>query len=151
LKARVYAVVFVGAVLGGSARLGIDLLVDSDQWSWDIMAINLVGSAVLGGVLGWYSAHEAPWWLPGLGPGALGGFTTFSSMAAPHPDARVTAAIVLVVTLVGAAAAAASGWWAGDTLALKLGAHHRDVDADRVEADVEGYHHDGYHHDEAQQ
>jgi len=142
VKARVYAVVFVGAAIGGAARLGIDLLIDTDRWSWDIMVINLVGSALLGGVLGWYSAHAAPWWLPGVGPGALGGFTTFSAMAEPHPDAARSAAVLLFVTLVGAAAAAAFGWWAGDSIALKLGAHERGVDADRVEADVEGYHHE---------
>ncbi len=142
MKARVYAVVFVGAAFGGAARLGIDLLIDSHRWQWDFMLINLVGSASLGGVMGWYSAHSARWWLPGIGPGLLGGFTTFSSMAAPHPDAPVSAALLLAVTLAGAAAAAAFGWWAGDTIALKLGAHERDVDADRVEADVEGYHHE---------
>lgn len=142
MKARVYAVVFVGAVFGGGARLGIDLLIDTNHWTWDIVVINLVGSALLGGVMGWYSAHSAPWWLPGVGPGVLGGFTTFSAMAEPHPDAALSAAVLLAVTLVGAAAAAAFGWWTGDTIALKLGAHERDVDADRVEADVEGYHHE---------
>ncbi len=142
MRARVYAVVFFGAVLGGAARLGIDVLIATDRWSWDIMVINLLGSALLGGVMGWYSAHDARWWTPALGPGALGGFTTFSSMAAPHPDAPLPAALLLVVTLVGAAAVAAFGWWAGDTIALRLGAHERDVDADRVEAEVEGYHHE---------
>ena len=142
MRARIYSVVFLGAVAGGAARLGIDELLDTDRWTWDIMAINLVGSALLGALMGWYSAHDAPWWVPGLGPGVLGGFTTFSAMAAPHPDSPVPAVLLLAITLIGAAICAGFGWWAGDAVAVRLGGHERGADPDRIEADVEGYHRD---------
>ena len=139
MRARIYAVVFAGAALGGAVRLGIDQAIPTSHWAWDIAVINLWGSALLGGLMGWYSTHSSPWWLPGIGPGALGGFTTFSAMAAPHHDAPLQAGVLLVATLIGSALAAALGWHAGEGLALRRGATERTVDADRVEAEVEGY------------
>lgn len=137
--ARVYAVVFVGACLGGAARLAIDRAMDLGAWSWDIVAINLVGSWLLGALMGWFATHRAPWWIPGLGPGALGGFTTFSAMASLHPDAPLPGLVLLVGTLVGASIAAALGWRGAESLALRLGAQTLPLDADLVEAEVEGY------------
>lgn len=137
--ARVYAVVFLGACIGGAARLAIDRALDLGAWSWDIVAINLVGSALLGALLGWFATHRAPWWIPGIGPGALGGFTTFSAMASPHPDGQLPALVLLLGTLVGGSIAAALGWRAAESLALGHGAQRLPLDADQVEAEVEGY------------
>ena len=139
MSARVYAVVFAGACVGGAARIAIDRAVDAGAWSWDIVAINLVGSALLGALVGWFAARTTPWWVPGLGPGVLGGFTTFSSMAAPHPDAPVPAVVLLVGTLIGASLAAALGWLGAERLSVRLGGAARGVDADEVEAEVEGF------------
>lgn len=145
MTARVYAVVFVGASLGGAARLGIDLAIHNDAWSWDILAINLVGSALLGALLGWFAAHHTPWWVPGIGTGVLGGFTTFSSMAAPHPDAPLPGVVLLIGTLVGASVAAALGWRASESLALRWGATARPVEPEQIESEIEGF--DGFEHD----
>ncbi|MCB2412096.1 CrcB family protein [Demequina sp. TTPB684] len=142
MTAKIYGVVFAGAVVGGAARLAIDELFTAERWAWDIVVINVLGSALLGALMGWYSAHAAPWWVPGLGPGLLGGFTTFSAMAAPHPGAPLPALVLLGSTLALAALSAGAGWWCADTLAVRLGARERDVDADRIEAEVEGYRHD---------
>jgi len=145
VTARVYAVVFVGASLGGATRLGIDLAIGNDAWAWDILAINLVGSALLGALMGWFAAHHTPWWVPGIGTGVLGGFTTFSSMAAPHPHAPVPGVVLLIGTLVGASLAAAVGWRAAESLALRLGATERPVEPEQIEAEIEGF--DGFAHD----
>lgn len=145
MTARVYAVVFVGASLGGATRLGIDLAIGNDAWAWDILAINLVGSALLGALMGWFAAHHTPWWVPGIGTGVLGGFTTFSSMAAPHPHAPVPGVVLLIGTLVGASLAAAVGWRAAESLALRLGATERPVEPEQIEAEIEGF--DGFAHD----
>ena len=136
---RVYAAVFIGATAGGAARLGIDSAIDVDAWSWDIVAINLVGSALLGALMGWFAVHDAPWWTPGLGAGVLGGFTTFSSMAAPHPDAPVPGFVLLIGTLVCASTAAALGWSVSESIALRHGPTRLPVDMERVEAEVEGF------------
>jgi len=139
VTARVYAVIFAGACLGGAARLGIDLAIDNGSWSWDIVAINLLGSAFLGALTGWFAVYDAPWWIPGIGTGALGGFTTFSSMAAPHPDAPLPGAILLIGTLVGASIAAAVGWRVSESIALRHGPYRLPLDVEGAEAEVEGF------------
>jgi len=136
---RVYTAVFIGAFVGGAARLAIDQAIDLDVWSWDIVAINLLGAALLGALTGWFAVHVAPWWIPGLGAGVLGGFTTFSSMAAPHPDAPLPGFILLVGTLVGASVAAAIGWLAAESIALRHGPRRPPLDMERAESEVEGF------------
>lgn len=131
--------VFLGGCVGGAARMAIDLAVASDAWAWDIVAINVVGSALLGAVLGWFSTRVVPWWAPGLGPGVLGGFTTFSALASPHPEHTVPALWALGITLAASTVAAAVGWAAGE----RAGAlRHPGVpieEDDAVEAEVEGF------------
>lgn len=139
---RVYAAVFVGGSLGGAVRLAIDHAIDLGSWSWDIVAINIVGSALLGAVVGWFAMHDAPWWIPGLGAGVMGGFTTFSAMAAPHQDAPVPGFVLLVGTLVGASIAAGLGWRLAESVALRHGNRRLPLDVEHAEAEVEGY--EGY-------
>lgn len=138
MTARIYGVVFVGAAAGGATRMAIDAAIPTQHWAWDILVINLAGSALLGGLMGWFSAHSAPWWLPALGPGLMGGFTTFSSMAAPHPDAPFQAGTMLVIALAVCTAAAALGWVAGDRLALRLGAHNLPLTPRELEDEILG-------------
>jgi CrcB protein len=136
---RVYVAVFLGACIGGPARFAIDRAFNFDAWSWDIVAINVVGSALLGALMGWFAVHEAPWWVPGLGAGVLGGFTTFSAMAVPHPHAPIPGYVLLVGTLVVASFAAAVGWRVSESIALRHGATRPPVDMEEAEAEVEGF------------
>ena len=119
--------------------MAIDLSVDAPIWQWDIVAINMLGSALLGALIGWYSRQATPWWLPGIGAGVLGGFTTFSAMAAPHPHGPVPGAILLVATLVCATASAGLGWRAGSAFAAHRGYATVTRSADQVESEVEGF------------
>ena len=150
MKARTYGVVFAGACLGGAVRLGIDLAIGTDAWSWDIVAINLVGSALMGALLGWFAVYDAPWWLPGIGTGVLGGFTTFSSMAAPHPDAPLPGVILLVGTLLGASIAAGLGWRVTERIALRQGPHRLPLDVEHAEAEVEGFESEAFEDDDVE-
>lgn len=154
---RVYVAVFLGGVVGGVARLTIDRALDFDSWSWDIVGINVVGSALLGAVVGWFAVRDAPWWIPGLGAGVMGGFTTFSAMAAPHPDAPIPGFVLLVGTLIGASVAAGLGWRLAESIALRHGSPGLPLDVEHAEATVDGYqgysdgthailHHDGQDH-----
>ncbi len=143
---RVYVAVFAGGCVGGAARLAIDHAIDLDSWSWDIVAVNVVGSALLGAVVGWFAMHDAPWWIPGLGAGVMGGFTTFSAMGAPHPDAPVPGFVLLVGTLVGASIAAGLGWRLAESVALRHGNPRLPLDVEHAEAEVEGY--EGYEDDQ---
>ena len=106
---------FVGGCIGGALRLLIGLLWETgDGLPWQLLAINLVGSFAIGavGVL-WGGRHHL--W-PLLGPGLLGGFTTFSGIAAMHHVTGVgplTNVVVLAVSMVVCSAAA----WAGVAMA----------------------------------
>ena len=94
---RSIAAVLVGGALGTAARA---LLQEAVPDWWMLLAINAVGSALLGVSVA--ALADAPAWLRhGIGAGVLGGFTTFSAVAL----ARV-------------AAAAAGGGWAAVIPAL---------------------------------
>ena len=75
------ALAFAGGCIGGALRIGLGLLWhDGGGVPWTLLAINLVGSLLIGIVAVLWGGH-AGWW-PLLGPGVLGGFTTFSGIAA---------------------------------------------------------------------
>jgi CrcB protein len=82
------ALVFLGAGIGGVLRHGVNVV--SLKWlgasfPYGTMAINILGSGVMGIVAGWlaFKAGEG-WTQPArlfLTTGVLGGFTTFSTYA----------------------------------------------------------------------
>ena len=117
------ALVFVGGALGGSARLGIGLGLDGSG-VWHLVLINVVGAGLLGWVVGRMSHTANSLLYAAVGPGFLGGFTTFSGLAAfawaSGADAQGGAQQapgvhigVLVITAALAVAAAAAGWALG--------------------------------------
>ena len=52
---------------------------DGSGFPWTTFAINVVGSALLAGLLLLPLARRSTVWAAALGPGVLGGFTTFSA------------------------------------------------------------------------
>ncbi|WP_062076794.1 fluoride efflux transporter FluC [Demequina globuliformis] len=109
--------VFLGGMLGGAVRIGLDAAIPSaGAVPLDLVVINVVGSAALGAVTGWSMVEGRAWWLPLVGPGLLGGFTTFSSIAALAWSAEAGLAVgagVLAGTMAASVFAAAVGWrWA---------------------------------------
>jgi CrcB protein len=99
-------------------RLGIGAVWHTgDGIPWTLLLINLVGSFAIGVVGVLWGGHRG-WW-PLLGPGLLGGFTTFSAIAAMTWTTSAGAAAslaVLSVTLVACGLAAKAGlelatWW----------------------------------------
>jgi len=106
---------FVGGCLGGGARLTIGLVWDTGTGiPWQLLVINLVGSFMIGVVAVLWGGRRHLW--PLLGPGLLGGFTTFSGIAAmgyvTDSGALVSVAVLIVSMLVCTLAA-----WAGFALA----------------------------------
>lgn len=85
----VLAVVAGGGALGAAARYGVGLAWPHPPagFPWATFAINVVGCAALGFLVGLLERLSAPHRLvrPFLGTGVLGGFTTFSTYAV---DAR---------------------------------------------------------------
>jgi CrcB protein len=79
---RIQLAIAVGGAVGTLARAGIDeaLPHEPGRWPWPTFVVNLVGSLVLGWVLGRPTAPNR-YWRPLLGTGFCGGLTTFSAFA----------------------------------------------------------------------
>ena len=112
---RVGLVCFAGA-LGVLARYGVGLAVGTRSFPWSTLAINLVGSFLLGLVLG--ADRFSPDVRVAVTVGFLGAFTTFSTFAFEATDlvrdgrAPAAAAYVAASVVIGLGAA-----WAGYSLA----------------------------------
>lgn len=99
---RAYGLVAAGSAAGAIARVLVGWFaapVLDDAWS--TVAINVLGCLAIGvaaGVMASTAAMER-WW-PLVGPGALGGFTTFSAFVVLLDDlSAAEAAFVVVATL----------------------------------------------------
>jgi CrcB protein len=107
--------VAVGGVLGVLARFGIGrLTLDHEALLWSTVAINIVGSFLLGLLVAeqWFSRDVRE----GIGVGFLGGFTTFSTFsvqAVLEADAgEPVRALVYVLASVGGGLLAATAGFA---------------------------------------
>ena len=106
--------VFVGGAVGGTVRVLIDNSF-GEQVAWELVTVNVVGSVLLGLFAGFLSKRPRPGLYAAVGPGLLGGFTTFSGLAAFEwqGHAVVPNVGVLVFTTLAAVGGAAAGWLAG--------------------------------------
>ena len=105
------ALVALGAGLGAAARFALSQRLDSRRWPWGIWVANVLGSAVLGVLMGLGVGDRAA---AGLGIGFCGAFTTYSTFAVHTVDLggrRGTAYAVstVVLALAGCAAGFALG------------------------------------------
>jgi CrcB protein len=112
---KVFLIGLAGAV-GALSRYGVGVAVGTRSFPWSTLAINLVGSYLLGLVLtaglerDWAETTTAP-----LAIGFLGAFTTFSTFsyeayAMVRDDRAGTAAIYAIVSVAVGVAAAALGY-----------------------------------------
>jgi CrcB protein len=113
---RTLGLAFVGGCAGGALRIAIGQLWHAgDGVPWELLVINLVGSFAIGIVGVMWGGHRG-WW-PLLGPGLLGGFTTFSAIAAmtwTTSAGALAALAVLAVSLVVCTCAARLGVHVGE-------------------------------------
>ena len=112
--------VFLGGAVGTSLRLLVDAtVVHSDaQFPLSTLIINVVGSLVLAILVSRVWPIVPEWLRAGLGPGLVGGFTTFSavmiSMVTLAASSQIVLALAyLALTLVLGFGAAAFGFWIG--------------------------------------
>ncbi|KRB77674.1 hypothetical protein ASE01_05580 [Nocardioides sp. Root190] len=116
---RLLAAVAAGGAVGAVLRYAAgEAVTDGTGFAWTTFAINVSGATLLAGLLLLPLARRSPVWAAGLGPGLLGGFTTFSATSeqarALLDDGRTglaaayvlgtLAACLLAVNLVGALA-----------------------------------------------
>ena len=84
---RVLLAVSAGGAVGGLARYGVTRLVaDGTGFPWATFAINVSGSILLAALLLLPLARQSPIWAAALGPGVLGGYTTFSAVSEQTRD-----------------------------------------------------------------
>lgn len=117
--AAAYALVAAGSVAGAVARVVIGSLSDGSGPA-SVLAVNVLGCLVFGfaGPVFARNARLARWW-PLVGPGFLGGFTTFSAFLVLLDGlAPASAAVFAAATLVGCPVAA----WAGRMVAERSSA-----------------------------
>ena len=113
--------VAAGGVVGVLARYGLGTTVSTNALPWMTVAINLVGSFVLGFLLPLGDQLSEPV-RNGLGIGLLGGFTTFSTFSVEvfydaHGGDSGFALLYLAASIVGGVAAAGLGYYAGRAVA----------------------------------
>jgi len=109
--AAAYALVAAGSAAGAVARVVIGSLSDGSGPA-SVLAVNVLGCLVFGfaGPVFAGNARLAGWW-PLVGPGFLGGFTTFSAFIVLLDGASgIEAALLIVVTLCACPLAA----WLGE-------------------------------------
>ena len=110
--------VALGAAVGAAARWLVDRFVQSRHTSffpWGTFVVNVLGSLLLGILLG---ARSAPDLVLVLGTGFCGGFTTFSTFSfetvvLTGEGRGAVARLYVVASLVVGFGAAFLGWWLG--------------------------------------
>lgn len=109
-----YVLVAFAGALGALARFGIGLTLGGTTFPWATLTVNVVGSALLGLVLG-AGARWDPNVVAVLGVGFLGAFTTFSAFSAEtlmllREGRAATALTYVAASLTLALAASAAGY-----------------------------------------
>ena len=119
-EVKTLAMISIGGVVGavGRYRVGVHWPTSAVGFPWTTFVINVIGSTLLGALLGGIELRTA-WarWRPLLGTGVLGGFTTFSTFAVDNQRLirdghTITALSYAAATL----AVCAAGTVAGDYL-----------------------------------
>ncbi|GAA4820124.1 fluoride efflux transporter FluC [Nocardioides caeni] len=109
---RLLPAVAAGGAVGSALRWGAgELAADGSGFPWTTFAINVAGSALLAALLLLPLARRSAAWAAALGPGLLGGFTTFSATSeqgrALLADDRPVLALTYLVATLGACVVAA--------------------------------------------
>lgn len=120
MNAAVLAAVAFGGALGSLARYGVGVLARGvwPGWPWGTLAVNVIGSLVIGVLFALFAERPAPEWLRlGLITGVLGGFTTFSAFSLEtlellRGDGAVSAVLYVACSVALGLAACALGIWA---------------------------------------
>jgi fluoride exporter len=117
---RAILAVLIGGAVGTGLRLGTDDLMPhfDNTFPWSTLIINIVGSLVLGLLIARVWPVVPAWLRAALGPGLLGGFTTFSAVMASLVTLTASghallAIVYLALSLVFGIGAAALGLWIG--------------------------------------
>ena len=117
-----FLVVFLGAGFGGMLRQAVNVLAMRlpTELPWHTFAVNVVGSLVLGLLVGWltFKGEVSQFWRLFLITGVLGGFTTFSAFSFDavllwERGQQAASLAYVVVTVALSIAGLLAGLWLG--------------------------------------
>ncbi len=119
-----FALVGLGGLLGGLTRTGVLELAGPELDAQGLALINVLGSGLLGVLVGAATPGVTVWLRPFLGTGLLGGFTTYSAAMAAvahlaDGSGWAVAAGYLAASLVASVLAAGGGLALGLRLAVR--------------------------------
>nr|WP_070961305.1 CrcB family protein [Hyphomonas sp. Mor2] len=115
-----FLLVALGGAIGASTRYGVGLAFTQHggvSGAWATLFVNIVGSFVLGALMGWFASRdgglENTLWLL-VGVGMMGAFTTFSAFSRDTVEMFLNGDVMKAVTfaslnMIGAIAAFAIG------------------------------------------
>ncbi|MCJ7857601.1 FluC/FEX family fluoride channel [Corynebacterium kalidii] len=120
---RTGGLVFIGGAAGAFLRWAFTVDTGVDGSLWPLLVINLLGAMLMGTLVGYLpvvqdTARRARLKAT-LGTGLLGGFTSYSAIAAAavlDADNVVTAVVYVVGTVVTGVLLARAGVWCGERL-----------------------------------
>lgn len=115
-----FLLVALGGAIGASMRYGVGLAFTAHggvSGAWATLCVNVVGSFILGALMGWFASREVGlentlWLLVGVG--MMGAFTTFSAFSRDTVDLFMTGEVMkglafAALNMTGAIAAFAIG------------------------------------------
>lgn len=120
-----FLLVAIGGAIGASMRYGVGLAFTEHggvSGAWATLFVNVVGSFVLGALMGWFSSREpalqSTLWLL-VGVGMMGAFTTFSAFSRDTVDLLMNGEIIKGVIFAGLNMIGALAAFAAGLIALK--------------------------------
>ena len=113
--------VFLGGGIGAAARHGVNIMAARTigiSYPWGTFIVNVVGCFAMGALAAWFAFKAGPFWNQHLRlfltTGILGGFTTFSALAADTFNlVRASQPILAVVNSGGQLIVGLTALWAG--------------------------------------
>ena len=120
-----FLLVAIGGAIGASMRYGVGLAFTEHggvSGAWATLCVNVVGSFILGALLGWFSSRdlalENTLWLL-VGVGMMGAFTTFSAFSRDTVDMFMTGEMMKGLIFAGLNVAGALAAFATGLIVLK--------------------------------
>ncbi|WP_183092531.1 fluoride efflux transporter FluC [Nocardioides stalactiti] len=105
---RLLLAVAIGGAVGAVLRYGLgEAVPDGGGFPWTTFAINVAGSLLLAGLELLPAVRRSPVWTAALGPGVLGGFTTFSATSEQGRSLLASGDTVLAASYLAGSLAAA--------------------------------------------
>jgi len=110
-----------GAAIGATIRWGASSWLDSAEVSWGVLAVNTVGSFILGAAVAMVGPGVGPArvWRFFVGLGACGGLTTFSTLAVKEVDDADSRSLGVGLAYLGATLALGLLGAAGGTVGVE--------------------------------